>query len=1721
MVYAAGYSAFALADLSGLPVSTISKTSSTAAEQPVSLNPINDYLREAKQLSLPLTQSIALSQDVSAFAYRVEPPANAQTLWSVDYRVAESASSAVVLRLVTVAFDEHQRVVGFEDLLKKNAMGEIVLDEVLWPSEPIFVLGSANPPVPATLRITPAVENQKKLDANGAYKGNVRLATTEPVTKALEFSWTASAVSEAQTFIDVRLVAEPGASYTLRIRSGAKTTTAAGADGENLSYNNLLATNGKVQFSIRPNGKVFSPVAIAVTQQAAVAANQERELDKPQQLAFGQLSRGDISHREGTGVFRPETDAWLITVPEEPEGASNKPIDVQVTAANASHTVTAKLKQSGRHTPLFSKSAKSELTSGPLLLQPGQYSVEVSAEQVGTRYQVQVNWAQQQAANSEKEPNNTLADANVIAPRKVTKGQLTTGTDEDFFMLDTGGTGAAQYWRLIATGGGVKRMGLGSKYWISAHPDDNNPVLSMNYMLLLPGVHPIKLSGDGRYSFRAIPLGPPKPGFEIEPNDGKLGPSERLTLGATARGSLDKAIVSGSSDVDQYRFSVAKPGKYRITLVSPDDQGIRTRLYVNGDQWFSHQQNTTAGSTLEYAAKLLVGEYTIELTNQDKTRALDEYTLRVEQLADTADVNQEPNDIVGFATLLKESGTFTETLGAFDHSDCYAMAPTTAPSTLEFATTAKYRVMFLDRFSRPKSKLATRDTASPSPSAITKASAGTKSSRWTIKPLEETLFICVAREWNTDANEPYTLTVGMAGSSALPQSQRASTVLPDALKGGLNVAWHGLGATWEAHAEGLTPKAIAATIKKLNRGINNISPVGTGVEWDVYKNNANDYRLNLAGDDSIVLAGVVVNTRTSKYVRRKTRHFRLLVSDNGEDYTQALRGELGFTNNDQYFAFDKPVSARYIKFLPVDSFQSRSPHYARFQELKLIASPDFAPQHSQPDLASVAVGGHIVSHDFKPRVWNGADAMDAVILDPQKIDVKQKPFVCQFPPKKNQAEWVVGFHHNRAARITQLKYLSDLSVEGANHFDALAVSVSTQSPLGPWQDVGSWDKPQLLGSPDLPLADKPWVRFVKFVATGKQGTMYQCPHDIVVTEAPIAAGYRSILAEWSEYGAEGSYELANPPPATGYPAQGGATADRAVNITAAAIVKSSVKRERNDDWFLFKSETANSNDNTSTKTNSVLIRIAHPVSFKPRVSILDGSGEALQTTVEQTPPGAETDASADKSGEGFAVLPQGWTSTQYTAWRSDDANYTVHIQEPPRNVVLTWDASGSMGPQLPYIEMASRRWANYLKPDHEFAKLMQFAGKSQPENEWANLPHMLQAALHAVSSAKSNGSSDAENSFLEANELLAPRYGNHAVVATTDGQFQRSAAFWDYQKTHCSSMYGAGLGGGAPSEDYKLQGVYQDNFQNWVSACGGHYRYCDSVTCLEDFYEFAAQDIRKPKPYQLQVSEVYRAPPKPGLLSVKAGIKTLAATAKALYVILDASGSMLQQLEGKRRIDIAKATLKTVTRQSMGSHNQLGMRTFGLEVDECNHELALPIAKHSANAIDAAINKVTAVNKAKTPIAASLEAAATDLSRFSGEKLIVLLTDGEETCGGDSEAILNSLRAKDIDIKMHIVGFALDDAALVEQFKSWAVLGGGEYYDAGNQSALQTALHKAVTPRFEVRNSVGDIVLTAHLGDTKHSLPPGDYRVSLPNYPEIAAIPVLLKAEGEEAVTFK
>jgi hypothetical protein len=256
-----------------------------------------------------------------------------------------------------------------------------------------------------------------------------------------------------------------------------------------------------------------------------------------------------------------------------------------------------------------------------------------------------------------------------------------------------------------------------------------------------------------------------------------------------------------------------------------------------------------------------------------------------------------------------------------------------------------------------------------------------------------------------------------------------------------------------------------------------------------------------------------------------------------------------------------------------------------------------------------------------------------------------------------------------------------------------------------------------------------------------------------------------------------------------------------------------------------------------------------------------------------------------------------------------------------------------------------------------------------------------------------------------------------------------------------------------------------------------------------------------------------KEPGKLRVVSDQAGAATSATN--SVIVVLDASGSMLQKLDGERRIDIAKASLTELVRQDLPDDVQFGLRVFGhKEADSCRTDLEIALGLLSRQTAAATVSAVQAMNLARTPIAKTLALAGEDLAGKPGSHLIILLTDGEETCDGDPAAVIRDLRGGDIEVRVNIIGFAIDELMLRDTFQQWAQLGGGQYIDARTAADLTAGLAASLERTFDVRDAAGAVVASGQVNGLALELPPGDYTVtSPPGDPLIVSVQT-----GEEAV---
>jgi hypothetical protein len=254
----------------------------------------------------------------------------------------------------------------------------------------------------------------------------------------------------------------------------------------------------------------------------------------------------------------------------------------------------------------------------------------------------------------------------------------------------------------------------------------------------------------------------------------------------------------------------------------------------------------------------------------------------------------------------------------------------------------------------------------------------------------------------------------------------------------------------------------------------------------------------------------------------------------------------------------------------------------------------------------------------------------------------------------------------------------------------------------------------------------------------------------------------------------------------------------------------------------------------------------------------------------------------------------------------------------------------------------------------------------------------------------------------------------------------------------------------------------------------------------------------------------------PGRVAVK---MTSADPSGAVEIILDASGSMLQKLGAERRIDIAKKTLTKLTGSTIPAGTPFAFRVFGREVDSCQTDLDVPVAPLNPAAVAQRIAALVAKNGAKTPIGASLDKVADDLKGVTGEKLVVLVTDGEETCGGDPAAAIERLRKAGIGTRVSIVGFALEDEKLASTFRRWADAGGGAFFDAKDAAGLDKSLTEAMRPGFEVVNAQGQVLASGIVGGEPVQVPAGNHTVRLKGRAN-ASRPAVVKAKETANVVF-
>ena len=203
------------------------------------------------------------------------------------------------------------------------------------------------------------------------------------------------------------------------------------------------------------------------------------------------------------------------------------------------------------------------------------------------------------------------------------------------------------------------------------------------------------------------------------------------------------------------------------------------------------------------------------------------------------------------------------------------------------------------------------------------------------------------------------------------------------------------------------------------------------------------------------------------------------------------------------------------------------------------------------------------------------------------------------------------------------------------------------------------------------------------------------------------------------------------------------------------------------------------------------------------------------------------------------------------------------------------------------------------------------------------------------------------------------------------------------------------------------------------------------------------------------------------------------------------------EIDGRRKIDIAHEALAALVGK-LPDHTNVALRAYGhRKGSDCSDvELLTPLGVLDRSALTARINAVNPAQKGMTPIGASLEQVAQDLQGAQGDVLVVLVSDGDETCDGDPAQVATRIHADNPKIRFDVIGFNVGPEEWRARLSGIAQGGGGSYFDAKDAAQLVDALQQAVALTYRVLDAQGAEVFQGQLGATA-TLPAGRYTVEI------------------------
>ncbi|SDL99682.1 von Willebrand factor type A domain-containing protein [Franzmannia pantelleriensis] len=1351
-------------------------------------------------------------------------------------------------------------------------------------------------------------------------------------------------------------------------------------------------------------------------------------------------------------------------------------------------------------------------------------------------------------------PNDDRDWAAVLRADEVRQGRF-AGADTAWFELLV--SDETQVWAFQAEGDPIERLALyhdgDRRPFLDSEQSrrgDPLPQRRLSPVRLLPGRYQVRLEGENSdYRLEALPLGEPQPGREMEPND-EPEDANPLWLGASVEGHFHS-----EDDEDHFHFHLPGANRLVLDVEPPADGTLEARLFWQGDELL---RTLDLEEATRISRMLPPGDYVLRLEGESPAQA--SYTVRLGigdpwhhqgAIGFAQDVEQAP--------LVPEDGIIDAEMGGVDDTEGYLRLPVTEqPRTLHVeARRPGDRLRFVDAagseleieetderhrhavtlpggeqwylrasLGRRLSSLTLEDPAQPyrpdtAPIEIELDSesrqvapfqphaqrietrltishqdetplelplkAHASQAGWSLEGLPESLTLEGGEErqltltWTLPPelleSDPPSLFVAVGEhtarhdldidpSAAALDPQPVASV-PEPLDGKVDLAWEGLGAYFVDTDNDALDSDLGGIARGGNFLIDGMASAGSSIEVDADPGEPLP-PIRLAGDGGHV-HGLAFNQRSLHAHSYRWQAVEISLGESLDDLQVVTTLELDSRDGEQFFAFDEPLAARYVQLRPLSIFladgeRRRSRHGSG--ELRVLGEPGGELAERHHDLLDRDLGGHwLYTLPDIDRLYGfqGQRYSHRGLMGERRASRGQRI-------NGERIEMVFAFLQQRAARIDELRWIENLDWDGLP-VEEVAVYSAMESPVGPWKHQADWSLSRdAEGVATLVLSDAPQVRYLRLVfdepavPEDERRASWRIPEALQALEADALGSGRSILGHWGLDSPRGPREAEQQDGQVQAPEVEDLDSHAEAPYALAERVVGRVDEPGDTRHYTLTLEAPD---------NTLAFELEEPARDRLRATLHGPQGEIVPL-----------DWSAAGSGRRQAEavdIPQG--------------EYRLTVTEPPRSIVFLWDGSGSLSTHQPAIYQALNRFAESLAPDKEVFNMLPLGGPLLIDG-WATQPDQVAQTLAAYDGTFS--SSNSEPALALASRALAQREGQRAIFLITDAeQTGRDLAAWEPLSEIRPRIFSLEITHGS-RKDTEENRWYQNQMLSWAQVADGRYRYAVDRTDLIRGFEAGMRELRQPSEFMLAVEQRYQEPPEPGSLAVvNADSAQPAVAGGVVHLIFDASGSMLRQMQGGRRIEVARRIVQQTLDERIPEEVPVALRAYGhTQPHSCETELLVSPSAGNHDEVRDVMADIQAINLARTPLAASIDAVLDDLDGYQDQpRLVVMLTDGEETCDGDVAASVDALIEEGVDVRLNIVGFHIDEIGLQAEFERFAAQGGGEYFDSHDGDELIEGLAQALAATWRVLDAEGDEVALGRVDDDPVELDAGEYEL--------------------------